>query len=419
MAAPHVAGIVALLLDANPALSPAEVKAILQETATNMPGREPWEVGAGYVNAYAAVQRAFGDGEFGQTLNINSTFNSNAELNVTRTPVTIPYNPAALSGNSINVAVPAGLSELSARVDATGVLGETGNPVNLLLIAPDGTEYSSGISLLFALYPDRTVSIPSPAAGTWQVEIRGLRGVAENPTGGFGLPEEVEGEVTFKQAAGFSGLNDIAGNAAEGAIQVAVTERLVDGYADGSYRPNTPLTRGELARYLVMGAGVRQSQPDTASFSDVSGADAPFVEAVVGNGAALKDGAQASAGVMRAQGAGTFAPTQSVTRASLAYSLVQSLGLQDEAAAASSDTLTVQVGDARITIDDSSAIPADLRGHVQVALDLNILNAYFTLEQGPYDLQPTLHATFRPSETVTRGAYAVMVSRFYNAYLSE
>ncbi|MFD2513511.1 S8 family serine peptidase [Pontibacter locisalis] len=56
MAAPHVAGIVALLLDANPALTVAQVKDILQQTATNIPGRESWEVGAGYVNAYAAVQ---------------------------------------------------------------------------------------------------------------------------------------------------------------------------------------------------------------------------------------------------------------------------------------------------------------------------------------------------------------------------
>ncbi|WP_053073997.1 S8 family serine peptidase [Bacillus sp. LL01] len=59
MATPHVAGIVALLLEANPALTPSEVKDILQETATDMPGYESWEVGAGYVNAYDAVEAAF------------------------------------------------------------------------------------------------------------------------------------------------------------------------------------------------------------------------------------------------------------------------------------------------------------------------------------------------------------------------
>lgn len=55
MAAPHVAGVVALMLDANPTLTPAAVKDILQRTATDMPGYAEWEVGAGYVDAYDAV----------------------------------------------------------------------------------------------------------------------------------------------------------------------------------------------------------------------------------------------------------------------------------------------------------------------------------------------------------------------------
>lgn len=59
MAAPHVAGIVALLLDANPSLTPAQIKAILEDTADLMPGYEAWEVGAGFVNAFDAVTAAF------------------------------------------------------------------------------------------------------------------------------------------------------------------------------------------------------------------------------------------------------------------------------------------------------------------------------------------------------------------------
>ena len=59
MAAPHVAGIVAMMLDANPALTPAQVKAIIEETADMMAGYEPWQVGAGFVNAYDAVAASF------------------------------------------------------------------------------------------------------------------------------------------------------------------------------------------------------------------------------------------------------------------------------------------------------------------------------------------------------------------------
>lgn len=59
MATPHVAGIVALMLEANPLLSPDEVKTILEDTATTMQDYEAWEVGAGYVNAFSAVEASF------------------------------------------------------------------------------------------------------------------------------------------------------------------------------------------------------------------------------------------------------------------------------------------------------------------------------------------------------------------------
>ncbi|SFD52959.1 serine protease AprX [Bacillus sp. OV194] len=79
MATPHVAGVVALLLDANPSLSPDEVKNILEKTATNMPGLEIWEAGAGYVNAYAAVDMALHNIAYGKTVNSSRTFNSKVE----------------------------------------------------------------------------------------------------------------------------------------------------------------------------------------------------------------------------------------------------------------------------------------------------------------------------------------------------
>lgn len=60
-ATPKVAGIVALMLSANPNLTPAEVKQILRETAHDIdaPGFDD-KTGAGRVNAYGAVVRALG-----------------------------------------------------------------------------------------------------------------------------------------------------------------------------------------------------------------------------------------------------------------------------------------------------------------------------------------------------------------------
>ena len=59
MAAPHVSGVVALMLEANPDLSPIDVKRILVATAQDLgaPGKQN-DTGYGFVNAIAAVQVA-------------------------------------------------------------------------------------------------------------------------------------------------------------------------------------------------------------------------------------------------------------------------------------------------------------------------------------------------------------------------
>lgn len=416
MATPHVAGIVALLLEANPRLSPDEVKQILQETATNMPGYESWEVGAGYVNAYTAVDKAFTNKSYGQTVNLYQNFASNVESKTERKDFSIDYNPVKLaSDNSYKFTVENGLSSLVAKIDAAGFTGEEGNTLNLVLIAPDGTEYSSGVSLLFTLYYDRTVSVTSPMPGEWRAEARGLRGNVINPVG-VASPEVVNGTLSFTNVSGFSGLNDIEGHVAAGAIKTAVSERLVDGLSDGSFNPDGKLLRKDLAKYLVMGAEIRQALPSSKTFTDVASADLPFVEAVVAKGAAFRDVKNALNGVMLSKGTSTFAPNSGVTRAELAYSLVQALGLEAQAKAFSGN-ITVQYGNERIAVTDANQVPANLKGYVQLAIDLNILNTYFTVTQGPYDLQPTVKATFSPSNEVTRADFAVAATRYYNAYL--
>jgi serine protease AprX len=57
-AAPVVAGTVALMLQANPALTPNAVKAALQFTAQIYPGYDPLTQGAGFLNALGAVELA-------------------------------------------------------------------------------------------------------------------------------------------------------------------------------------------------------------------------------------------------------------------------------------------------------------------------------------------------------------------------
>ena len=413
MATPHVAGIVALMLEANPALSPAEVKDILQRTASNMSGRLPWEAGAGHVNAWNAVAEAAGmRADFGATVNPLRSFNSNAHLAAGESfPFSVDFLPVGTATEqSFEVGPQTAWITARATVDA--------NTVALVLRAPDGTTYGSAIALPLL---GSTIVTSAPAMpGTWSVTARGIgsvSGVAVDPldlTNGVALPGTVAGTVSFLDSAGYDGLDDVGNHAARAAIEYGVANRLVDGYSDRRFRPDNVIRRQEAAEYLTMGASIRQSLPlsGTPSFSDVSTGSRwyPFAEAAVARGAALRDLSQAQDGVIRMQ-SGQFKPNHALSRLDLAYALVQALALQDEARAFSG-TLTVDYNGERIAIEDAAQIPAELRGYVQLALDSQLVGARFTMSQGPFDLQPKVHAWFDPNSGVTRANYAVVAGRF-------
>lgn len=414
MATPHVAGIVALLLEADPTLNPDEVKSILQSTATNMQSRESWEVGTGYVNAFAAVQKTYDrNTEFGSTINANREFNGEAQFDTQTNPFTVNYDPSGVTNETHNFSLTGNESVLSVRASLEGIAGETGNPVNLIVIDPNGVEYSSGIPVLFTLTYLREVQVTNPIAGEWGVEIRGLRGDEANPTNGIGIAETVSGTIKTQTAIGYTGLNDINGHPAETAIKLAISERLADSFNDKKYKPNRNLKRIELAEYLVMGQEIRQSLPlNGNTFSDVDGAfETLIAQSVVAQGAPLKDAAQFDDGVMLAGSASSFNPNGNVTRAELAYSLVQSLGLQWAAEEIGEEDVTVVYNDERIAVEDSDEIPSAFKPYVQIAIDLNILNVTFSLEQGPYDLEPVVKAEFNPGENVSRADFAVAATR--------
>lgn len=421
MATPHAAGIVALMLEADRSLSPAQVKNIIQKTATNMPGYESWENGAGYINAYAAVDYVINHRNYNSLANIYQQFNSSVNENVSRENFSIDFNPVpalSASNNSYSFNVASGLSAIEVRVDAYGALGQTGNSVNLILLSPDGKEYSSGVPIAFALYYDRTIAITNPVAGTWTVILRGLRGSAANPTDGVAVPEQINGYVKYVTFMGYTGLNDISGNPAEAAIKLAVSSRLVDGYPNGNYMPDKKLIRIELAKYLMMGQAVRQYYPTDGvlHFSDVGADQSLLVESVTNKGAAIKDMFQVYKGVMVPTGTGTFSPNGNVERVDIVYSLVQSLGMQSRADSLSGTQVKVNFNGQQIILDDNDEIPAYLRGYVQIALDLGLINVYYYLTQGPYDLTPTMHATFKPYKNVTRADFAVLITRTFTQW---
>lgn len=418
MATPHVAGIVAMMLEANPHLSNAQIKQILMDTATNMPGYESWEVGAGYVNAYAAVAGALGyDNQNSVTVNNGKSFNANAlvaqgepkDFELVYTPV---GEPEVFEFN---------VTDKGAWISASA--SNLANTTKLKLEAPDGSVYFGNLTLP-VLNTNMRVSAPA-MPGNWKLSVYGmtsLSGVEADPTGltnGPGVPDIVSGTVTITDSAGYQGLDDISGHPAENAIQFAVSERLVDSKNDRFYRPDARLKRQELAQFLMMGTSVRQHREilneSGVTVTDVNNRFRPYVESVVQTGSALKDRQQVYSPVMKAE-SGVFNPKAAVTKEQLAYSLVQVLGLE-ESVTNFEGSITVDYNGQRIAVVDGESIPNDLKGYVQAAIDMSIIGVRFEVVQGPYDLEPTLQAYFEPSKKVTRADYAVTIGRMFDNYL--
>jgi len=100
-----------------------------------------------------------------------------------------------------------------------------------------------------------------------------------------------------------------------------------------------------------------------------------------------------------------FDPGASSTRLQIAVALVRALGLDQDARALAGTIVTVRYNGLPLPLADNAQIPPELRGYVQLALDLGLLSATIT----PL---PTPHATFHPSGTVTRAVMAQTLVRY-------
>lgn len=407
MSAPHVSGVVALMLEANPNLNWREVKQILRDTATNMSGRESWEVGAGYVNAHAAVQAAVAmDKRFGTTVKQNRQFNAKALTSIAESrTIPVRFSPVGEPEvQTFEVGPDISLISVKARVSS--------NSVALVLEDPAGNRYGSGIALPVL---GENIGLSAPGmAGTWKLYARGVggvSGVALDPLGatnGYGVPGTVNAQLKLVRTEGFTGLGDVIGHPAQGFIEYAVAEQLMDGFSFG-FDPDAIVTKAQLADAMVLAGAVRQSNSgDKLVFSDTQSNNAAAANAVARKGAALKDLEFSQQPVVKPVSATQFGVNAKVTRAELAYSLVQTLAKQGDAANFNpAANVRVFAFNQWIDVADSNLIKPELKGYVQKALDLGLMTVRFSLTQGPFDAEPVISAHFAANDRVSRASMAM------------
>lgn len=447
MATPFVAGTVALMLDADPTLSTDptlpndwlngtlardrmdEIKSILTQTATRMPNREEWEVGAGFINSYAAVDKVLNRSKsYGSFL--NPTFNAGFDTQATTEPFSIPFNPAATPGPTSSNARP---FRVEAGTDVLDVFAQVAfqgvtNPVGIILTDPNNKTYSSGVGLPLLNAPSRQVIVKKPVAGDWTIEVRGVRGLTSNgvstpllPTSGVAPPSTVSGTIIQKRITISPAIADIQGHAAQSEIELAVLNRRIDTFGDNSFQPDAFVTREDFARSLALTVPLRQSLGAAPRFADVAADFEPLAQAVTAKGSTMRDfytaeSSAAAAGLMSADGS-SFNPDGTISRLDLAVAFVRALGLDAEAKA-KADTAVIDPTTGQPVIE-SAQIPGNLRGYVQIAIDKGFLEVYqASVEQTPNGFVAKPGPRVEPNVSVTRASLATKLNLFVQRFIA-
>jgi serine protease AprX len=419
MATPFVAGTVALMLDADPSLTPDEIKTIIKDTATRMPGYQEFEVGSGYLNAYAAVDKVFHRNKNFKNFS-EPTFN--ATFTEERPPVQeyqVDYDPSvsgAGSANSREFSVAADMSVLDVWGNVDAIVGAgTGNFVGMSVYDPHGVRYgASSIPTPVVGTGVREVVVNNPIQGTWRVEFRGACGLAAAPQVCSPQQLAAPGPAELKITQVKYILPNIADISAStpfyNDIVFALKNRLIDTYPDGTFRPDQTVTREDLARTLMVDAPMRQAIGNTPKFADVSGDLARIAEAVTSYGSTFRDVGFTSTPVMTSSGT-NFDPGGPVSRLDLAVALVKALGHDSKAKALAGTTVTTTGGAPLI---DSDQIPSDLRGYVQIAINDGMFEAFPAeiRQVGPGQFQAVPGPRFEPGTGLTRATLAAKLGAF-------
>jgi serine protease AprX len=364
--APQVAGAIALMLEANPSLTPAEVREILQLTATPLAPYYTHETGAGMLNVHAAVLRsAFTERRLGAWRGIADR----GQVDFVKDPLTT-FSGTTQAGTPTDTTLKVPDNALFASIKiGWGPLWSL-NDLGLQVYDPAGSlrGQANAINLTGLTGKRESVALVAPAPGAWRLSVR-------NTLGALGTAQPYVGVLDVGRAryARMSDLDYLSGALREDIYQNIRTFTM---WPVGSrFRPEQTISRLDLATALVAGARVPQYLAGRPVYNDVADSGSRlFVESVQAspNGALFTDAAPG----------GRFRPYDNVTRLTAAVALVRAAGLRTEAETKAGTPLAFL---------DARNIPSELRGYVSVAISKGLL-------QGD--------SLFRPDTAVTRAELA-------------
>lgn len=337
--APQVAGAIAMMLEANPDLNPAEIKDILSRTATPLPKYFYHEAGAGMLNTHAAVlEAAFPERSLGL---FRSTLSRNAVS--FRTSTDFQYDQFVTPGSAASTQF--SIPENTVQATLSVSWGLSANDLALKLFSSSNSlvGQSNYLNVAGLTGLREKVMVRYPATGTYRSSV--------SHTGSIGTTQKVYGALEVTQIQ-YPTLLDIAGlsgqSLADARSALATNLMLPEGR---KFRPDSNITRGDFAESIVRAGLVPQYSAATPMFSDVRDRySRGTVESIQANptGRLIYD----------AETGGCFRPYSSLSKLAAAIAFVRAANLEG-----STSTAVLP-----LTVTDASQIPAQWRGHVAVAL---------------------------------------------------
>lgn len=305
--AAYVTGVAALLLSKDPTLTPQRVQQLLEQGARDV--AEPgWDdvSGWGVVDASASLALLVGAPIQG-------------DVTAPRPPLEVVVSAAA-DGVSLDVRV-----DFAAADDRTGVVvrrttvrparapsdgalvGElqTGAALTARAVDPATGLVTGDVYYYTAFSVDAAGNTSNPTWDDWQMGF-----------GRPGLPPAPTMTPTFRDVP--------PGHPFYDAISVLAASGVVSGFSDGTFQPDVPVARAQLAKMVVLATAVPLPDPDVpATFADVpAGEGYPFVHVEAAAAAGIVKGF----GAVEPGGRPLFGPYRQVSRIQVAQMLARAGG---------------------------------------------------------------------------------------------
>ena len=343
--APQVAGAIALMLEVNPNLTPADVKDILSRTATPMPRYFFHEAGAGMLNTHAAVlEAAFPERHMGE---FRSTLSRNGIRFVTHTAQTFEQTVFPNLPSSVKVAIPQNTIQVGVNV----YWNLSANDFRLRLYDQSNSLLGESNYLNLPGFTGRRekVVVRNPVSQTLRASI--------SHSGYVGTSQQVFGAVEVTQVE-YPFLLDQSTLSPEQAAQIEKSLLANLMLPEGKkFRPEAAVNRLELAEALIRAGLVPQymaSAPLFADVRDTCSRNAVESTHAFPSGSLFYD----------ATTGGNFYPYNGATKLAAAIAFVRAAGLTSETAFTSLP----------LTVSDASLIPVAWRGYVAVALQRRFIS---------------------------------------------